>query len=385
MEIETEKKWVAGWGCAVSVVSQNHAEFIEDQSFRYVIFPTVAGSALRLHFSNRYGPEAVRIAGVFVAKRASGEYIIPETNARVTFGGNPDLIMQAGEDAVSDPVPFSFEAGEEFCVSIYFADLTRLVTGHSNNGYYIKKYYGKGNWAAAECVPLEEYGENGPYVFLNTIDFLTSPDCRAIVAFGDSITAQPWPDALAHRIYDLGIRNVSVIRKAIGGGRILRDYRFRIKKHFGEAGIKRFERDISQAGVDSVFILHGINDLIHPGEGNRICPMSELPTAGEMIEKGYKFYIDTAHRLGIKVYLATLLPCPRCKNGDGERERTRLFVNDWIRKEAGCDGVLDFEAAVRDPASPDLMIPEYDSGDHLHPSFAGAVRLADSIPEELLR
>ena len=164
MEIETEKKWVAGWGCAVSVVSQNHAEFIEDQSFRYVIFPTVAGSALRLHFSNRYGPEAVRIAGVFVAKRASGEYIIPETNARVTFGGNPDLIMQAGEDAVSDPVPFSFEAGEEFCVSIYFADLTRLVTGHSNNGYYIKKYYGKGNWAAAECVPLEEYGENGPYV-----------------------------------------------------------------------------------------------------------------------------------------------------------------------------------------------------------------------------
>jgi hypothetical protein len=58
----------------------------------------------------------------------------------------------------------------------------------------------------------------------------------------------------------------------------------------------------------------------------------------------------------------------------------------WIRAPGHFDAVIDFDKAVRDPQRPDLLLPAYDSGDHLHPSPAGyrgmadAVSLADFIP-----
>jgi lysophospholipase L1-like esterase len=376
-------KWVAGWGASISYTAQNHADYIKDQTFRYVIFPTMNARALRLHFSNLYGTESVTVDKVYLAQRTTGEFVDPATNAAVTFGGRCSVTLPAGGSVVSDEPPFAVEAGREFCVSMYFTGPTQLTTGHSNNGPYIKKYFGKGDWADKACVPLEEYGEGGPYVFLHTIDFQTSDDCAAIVAFGDSITAQPWPDCLARKIHSLGLTNRAIIRKGIGGSRVLLEYGYRIKRHWGEAGIKRFERDILQAGADRVFVLHGINDLIHPGS-SRYSPMSELPGADELIGQGYKKYIEIARRHGMKIYLATLLPCPRCLAGDGVREETRCRVNEWIRTTDLIDGVIDFERAVMDPNDPKRIAPEYDSGDQLHPSLAGAARMADSVPLEFV-
>ncbi len=379
------KKWVAGWGAAVSTVSENHTDYVKDQTFRYVIFPTIDGEALRLHFSNQFGKEKAVITKIYVAKCLHDEHIKPETSVQITFGGKPSVSLPAGGGAVSDEIPFSFKAGEQFSVSMYFGKLTQIVTGHSNNGPYIKKFYGKGDWADKETIPDEFYGENGPYVFLHTIDFLTNPDCHAIVAFGDSITAQPWPDCLAHRIFDSGIRNASVIRKAIGGSRMLREYSYRFRCHYGIAGIRRFESDICQAGVDRVFILHGINDLYHPQPTGRWSKMNELPTAEEMIENGYKKYIEIAHKHGIKIYISPILPCAKLGPFEGNREEIRQRVNEWIRTEADIDGVIDFESAVWNPENHLEYFSEYDSGDHLHPSLAGAEHMAQSIPEEFIR
>ena len=381
------KKWVAGWGASISHLAQNHADYIKDQTFRYVFFPTMNASALRLHFSNEYGTESITINKTVLAVSAGNEYVQVSTNTPVTFNGQRELTLAPGERATSDEISFSLKAGEEFTVSMYFSDFTHLSTGHSNSGHYIKKFYGKGDYAECEEIPLIEYGEGGPYVFLHTIDFLTdkSDDCRAIVAFGDSITAQPWPDCLAHRMHELGITNRAIVRKGIGGSRVLRDYQYRIKKHWGRRGTERFERDIVQAGADRVFVLHGINDLIHPAKKNRLCPMSELPSTKELIEEGYKKYIEIAHAHGMKIYLATILPCPRCMNGEGEREQIRCEVNAWIRTNDLCDGVIDFEAAVWDENDHKQMRPECDSGDHLHPSLEGATVMAYSIPEELFR
>lgn len=384
----SNQKWVAGWGAACTTICMNHAEYFKDQTFRYVIYSTVDGSALRLHFSNRFNTEPTTITRATVALRTEGSSVDASTLTSITFDGKESLTMPAGgEHFVSDEIPFAFKAGQEFSVSLYFADLTQNMTGHSNNGYYIKKYYSRGDLTHSAVIPWETWGENGPYCFLHTIDFLTDADkdVKAIVAFGDSITAQPWPDCLARRLGTLGITDRTVVRKGIGGNRILRDYVHRIKKHWGPAGIKRFEREIVQTGVDRVFLLHGINDLIHPGEKNPLCPMSELPTAEEMIEQGYKKYIEIAHSHGIRIYLATILPCPRCMNDDGVREKTRLAVNEWIRTQTLSDGVIDFEAAVWDPQDHQQIFAEYDSGDHLHPSLAGAQKMADSIPEEFLR
>ena len=86
----------------------------------------------------------------------------------------------------------------------------------------------------------------------------------------------------------------------------------------------------------------------------------------------------------MKIYLATLLPCPRWLAGDEVREETRCRVNEWIRTTYLIDGVIDFERAVMDPNDPKRIAPEYDSGDQLHPSLAGAARMADSVPLEFV-
>jgi hypothetical protein len=61
------------------------------------------------------------------------------------------------------------------------------------------------------------------------------------------------------------------------------------------------------------------------------------------------------------------------------KEKQHLAVNAWIRSTQVFDGVIDFEAAVRDPASPDKLKVEYDSGDHLHPGPAHYAAMGDAI------
>ena len=378
-------KWVCGWGTAIDTTTQTITDYIEDITFRYVIYPTMPASAVRLHFSNLYGTEAVTVDKVFVAKRSVNKEAKPGTAVEVLFNGKSGFTLAPGAECSSDPAEIDLAPAEEYFVSFYIKERTQLRCGHWNSGHYITKYYSQGDYAGADDIPWLTVGDGGPYLFLHSIDYLTREDCSSIVAFGDSITAQPWPDCFARRLVELGIDNRAIIRRGIGGNRVLREYKARIKKHWGEAGIKRFEHTLDTAvGADAVIVLHGINDIIHPGVNNPICPMSELPTPEELIE-GYRTYIAIAHKLGLKIYFATLLPCPRCLNDGGYREEIRLAANEWIRTTDEHDGIVDFEAAVRREDDPQQMIPEYDSGDHLHPSLAGAKQMAWSVPEEYFK
>ena len=63
-----------------------------------------------------------------------------------------------------------------------------------------------------------------------------------------------------------------------------------------------------------------------------------------------------------------------------EREAIRQKVNQWILGSGEFDGVVDFDAVLRDPSRPTQLLPAYDSGDHLHPNDAGCVAEANAIP-----
>ena len=43
------------------------------------------------------------------------------------------------------------------------------------------------------------------------------------------------------------------------------------------------------------------------------------------------------------------------------------------------DGVVDFDAALRDPARPDALLTTYDN-DGLHPNMAGYKAMAEAVP-----
>jgi lysophospholipase L1-like esterase len=117
----------------------------------------------------------------------------------------------------------------------------------------------------------------------------------------------------------------------------------------------------------------------------------EEPVTAEKIIAGYQQLIDRAHLHGIKVIGATLTPFEDSFAGEPlqtfynpEKEKMRQRVNEWIRGGGAYDGVIDFDAVVRDPQHPLKIRAEYDSGDHLHPNDAGYKAMGDSVDLKLL-
>ena len=68
-----------------------------------------------------------------------------------------------------------------------------------------------------------------------------------------------------------------------------------------------------------------------------------------------------------------------------DHEAARQTVNKWIRTSGKFDAVIDMDAAVRDPANPAKLLPEYDSGDHLHLNPAGYQKMAEAIDLDLFK
>jgi lysophospholipase L1-like esterase len=92
--------------------------------------------------------------------------------------------------------------------------------------------------------------------------------------------------------------------------------------------------------------------------------------------------IARAHAHGIKLIGATITPCEGLDLPgycEGTKETVRQAVNKWIRTSGSFDGVIDFDAILRDPDHPTRMLLRYASPDHLHPNDAGYQAMADGV------
>ena len=376
-------KWVALWGNAPSYCERRTADYTKDTTLRYQITPTLSGQTIRLHFHNLLGQDDVTLTKVSVALSNDRRAIDAATAVPVTFSGNHDVTIAKGTEVCSDEIPFEVTAGKPFAVSIYLGEFTDMTSAVAPSGPLVHNCFAKGDYCSAAEIPIDKALGCNYYYFLYTIDVLTAESNHAIVAFGDSITAQSWPDWLTLRILETKDPSCSVIRRGIGGSRVLREYSCHQTRHYGQSGLNRFERDIrSAAGADTVVVLHGINDIIHPDGVNPFRPMCDLPTAEELIE-GLRFYIQTAHKQNMKIYLATILPFEGWRTYNTERNLIRMTVNNWIRNNQEADGFIDFDAALKDPEKPNALTSLYASGDKLHPSTEGAQKMAQTIPEQL--
>jgi lysophospholipase L1-like esterase len=347
-----------------------------NETLRQIVHTTLGGDRVRVTFSNVFSAAPLTIGAAHVALRAKDAGIAADSDRTLTFGGGASTTIPAGALAVSDPVALAVPAFADLAVDLYLPESVEGQTMTVHRGALQTSYLSAGNHAGEAQWP--DAVKITSWYFLQAVEVAAPEHTAVVVAVGDSITDgsgstadanNRWPDQLARRLAE---RNkgakVAVLNAGIGGNRVL-------SEGTPEAGINvlaRFDRDVlMQSGVTHVIVMEGINDI-----GNA----RENPTpAAEALIAAHKQLIERAHTHGLKVFGGTLTPFEGAAYYTAIGEAKRQAVNDWIRAGKSYDGVVDFDAAVRDPAQPKRFLPEYDRGDHLHPSDAGYEAMGRAI------
>ncbi len=371
-------QWVSVWGNAVSVAENRPERYAKNITIRYPIHIPFSGYGLRLTFDNYCGTEPVTLTSTTV--------FYSGICYKVFFRNSRGVTIPAGGRVESDPLQISLRAGELIHVSFYLEDFTLMRSVVYASGPLSEGLYANGDRTQMAHIDIQNSRKTHLFYFLSNVSVLTEQENRAIVCYGDSITAQDWPDYLALRCHEEGYSHTAIIRRATSGSRILRQYSCLTYESYGLSGSNRFHHEVPTEGADTVIIQQGINDIIHPvgEEKNVFRPMSDLPTVEELIE-GLKGYVAQARSFGYKVYVGTLLPMGGWRTDAPFRQEMRHAYNAFIRSTDLIDGYIDFDRALSDPENPNCFAPQYDSGDHLHPSSAGYARMAQEIPAGLLK
>lgn len=371
-------KWVACWGNATSITDRKECVYAKDITLRYPIKICFDCSAIRLRLSNLTGTETVRLSEVYVSHEINSKY----ESLCISHNGNRTIEIPAGEEILTDPLEFTLRAGNTIDVNIYIKECTQMNAGTLVTGPLSKGKYSYRNNANVANMPIDKTRDTNIFYFLNTVEVLTNPENRAIVCYGDSITAQSWPDYLTIRAWEEGFRNIAIIRRAVCGTRILRQYDCITYQSYGLKGATRFPIEANTAGASTVIIQHGINDIIHPVgvENNPFRPWSDMPTLQNLEDGMENLYVKHARSLGMKVWCGTLLPIYGWRTYNEDRDILRNQFNNWMRSSELFDGCIDFDKAVRNNTNNKQFADGFDSGDHLHPSEAAYKAMAYAVP-----
>jgi len=398
-QLPTDEHWVGTW--ATAVVAQPATggggfgagpPVFANQTVRQIVRVSLGGPRVRVVLSNTYGTLPLSIGAVQLARRADEASLVEGSNRDVTFGGRGAVTIPAGAAVTSDPVTLAVPELSDIVVDLYIPGDTAALgspltthTGALQTGYVSTP----GDHTGVTTLPVET--TIASWYFLSRVDVAAADDAGAVVLLGDSITDgtgssldtnNRWPDHLARRLHDAG-RPMGVMNLGIGGNRVLSD-------GLGVNALARFDRDVlAQAGVTHVVVLEGIND-VGLALNELGLPRSDPPPAADDIIFGHHQLVTRAKTHGLRILGGTLLPfegttlaiLPNYWTAAGDE--TRQAVNEWIRSSGTYDGVIDFDAVLRDPDAPGRMLPLFDSGDGLHPGDAGYAAMAEAVDLELL-
>ena len=395
--------WVTTWTTANA--ASDPPTVFSNQTIREIVHTTIGGSEVRIRLSNTFGTRAIRLDAVFLGLQKpglqeDGAALVPRSNREVTFSGSRSIAIPEGAEVLSDPISFSVGSEQNLAISLFMAGETGPATVHGS-AFQTNYVSGAGNFAAEEganafavATGSKTTGSKttGSWYFLSAVEVLAPADVKgAVVALGDSITdgasSRPdknerWTDVLARRLL-AGDTKIAVLNAGIGGNRVLTS-----SPCWGQNALARLGRDVlAQAGIEAVILFEGTNDIGQPDtralETNPC--LSRTQVSADEIIAGYKQIIARTHARGLRIFGATILPYQGFGAWTATGEAKRVVVNQWIRTSRAFDGVIDFDAALRDPATPTRIAPQYDSGDHLHPGPAGHEAMGNAVDLALFR
>ncbi|MFI1070860.1 SGNH/GDSL hydrolase family protein [Streptomyces puniciscabiei] len=383
--------WVGAWTASpVGGEPGTETGGLAGRSVRNVIHTSTGGTSARITLSNLYGHEPLTITHASIALSTGDGTAAadPDSMRRLTFDGATSVVIPAGEQIVSDAVSLAVPHDSDVLVTTYSPTPSGPVTYHPHARQI--SYVATGD--ATEDATGAPYTQQTPYWrYLTALDVLSNEADGTVVVFGDSITDgitsttganHRWPDLLAGRLrteLETGhpMPRYSVVNEGISGNQVLADGlglpHARLRSRGGtpiaenQSGLGRFGRDaLSHPNVKVVVIDLGVNDILR---NPRLADPNKILS-------GLRTLVRQAHARGLKVVGTTLMPFQGHRGWTAAREAVRQQVNTEIRAGRVYDAVADFDKALRDPYDPHRLRPDYDSGDHLHPSDLGYARMA---------
>ncbi len=379
-------RWITAWATSQQGLGLGADQGgVTNTTVRLIARVTAGGDSVRIRLDNGYGVEPLRIGSASIGHRMRGAALVPGTLHPLRFGGDRSVTIPPGGSVHSDSVQLAVLARQDLTVSLHLPDTDVIPSLH--RGALVTSYAsanGAGDLTADET-PVGFTDTMTSMWWLKSIDVLTTSAGGTIVAFGDSITDgscstvdahDRWEDWMAVRLdasEDPAARR-AVVNEGIGGNTVIRE-------HLQPAptitpGVERLERDVlSHAGVTDVILFMGTNDIRREA------------TARQVIA-GTQTIIERVQARGIKIHGVTIIPrhnrAPTANNSGWTpaKTQTRNEVNEWIRSEAGFDGVIDFDQVVRDPSDPNLILAAFNCDD-IHPSPRGYYEMGRSVPLDL--
>jgi lysophospholipase L1-like esterase len=375
---QTPGGWVGTWATSPATGVPNTPNGYPNFSIRNVVHTSIGGASVRVRLSNRFGTKPLELGTVTVAVAAepNSPRAVAGSMRTLTFSRSQSITVPPGAEVLSDASPLRVPEDGDLLVTTYVPTPSGPVTYHPaalQTSFFTRA----GNFAGEESGA--SYNERtSVWHYVSGVDVQGTPATGSVVTLGDSITDgvgstggtnRRWPDVLADRL-NASQRRLGVLNAGISGNRLLLD-----GTDFGRNALARLDEDVlSLGGVRTLIVFEGINDI----------QQSPHQTDPAQIIAAYRQIIAQAKARGIRVLGATITPFKGWRVWDETLEATRQSVNTFIRTGGAFDGVIDFDAVIRDPQDPQRMRPEFDTGDHLHPGDAGLRAMGEAVPLALL-
>ncbi|MEY2591172.1 MAG: hypothetical protein QOJ67_3156 [Acidimicrobiaceae bacterium] len=348
----------------------------ENQTFRMMVSPHLAGTGVRVQLTNRFGWLPITIDDVHIAVRGNGASISAGSDHVLSFGGRTSTTIAAGYDVMSDPIGMAVVPFQDLAVSFHLSGASPLDLHQDAEGRQYATALRSGDHSGQQ--DGSAFTETlSSWLVVAGVEVQVPRSDGALVALGDSLTDgigstfdadQRWPDQLARRAMGQRLTSaVSILNAGVSGNQVTKD---NVASHGDEirgAGLSAYNRvqaDMLGRGVTDVVVAVGLNDLFAPN--------SDDPASA--VIDGYKAIVARARQAGLRVFGTTLTPAGQ----GGDFEARRQAINEWVRARGSFDGVFDFDAAVRDPANPSHIRPDL-TDEVVHLNDAGYRVLAETV------